>query len=249
MALVYQFTAKRNVASQPFYFVAQDGTVTGEFYTGTDLVDADVTTSKDGAAFVAEGGTVAIAASTGVMAYTPSAGETDCSELLVKVSDASAAVFLDVVLVIKTSIDVGQVNITGGASGASIAITNSVANGDAMTILGTGSGEGLIITGGLTGDGLKCVGGATSGLGLNSTATSTDEKHNLFTVTEGTQPAVAPADNASFASIMQFLKRRFFNKATQTTTTQSVFKDDSTTLLMSKTVSDDGITQSQGKMA
>jgi hypothetical protein len=67
---------------------------------------------------------------------------------------------------------------------------------------------------------------------------------------EGAEPAVgAIADNATFGAIMQFLKRRFFNRVTQTSTVQTITQDDSATALTSMAVSDDGVTQTKGKVS
>lgn len=66
---------------------------------------------------------------------------------------------------------------------------------------------------------------------------------------EGGEPTVSIAGNATFRQIMQHLKRRFFNKVTQTTSLQTVFRDDSSTVLETMVVSDDlpTLTQTKGR--
>ena len=64
---------------------------------------------------------------------------------------------------------------------------------------------------------------------------------------EGTEPLVPIGGNASFRQIMQHLKRRFFNKVTQTTSLQTIFRDDNSTVLETMVVSDDLTTLTQTK--
>ncbi len=66
---------------------------------------------------------------------------------------------------------------------------------------------------------------------------------------EGAEPAVALASNATMRVIVQHMKRRFFNKVTQTPSLQTLFRDDSSTVLESMVVSDDltTLTQTKGK--
>lgn len=71
----------------------------------------------------------------------------------------------------------------------------------------------------------------------------------MFDEREGTEPVGPISNDANFRQIMQYLKRRFLNNVTQTSTTQSIFKDDSTTVLTTMAVADDGVTQSKNKSA
>lgn len=66
---------------------------------------------------------------------------------------------------------------------------------------------------------------------------------------EGAEPGVALSSNATMRAIVQHLKRRFFNKVTQTSSLQTLFRDDSTTVLEVMVVSDDltTLTQTKGK--
>ena len=64
---------------------------------------------------------------------------------------------------------------------------------------------------------------------------------------EGAEPAAVIAGNASMRVIMQTIKRRFFNKAIQTASLFTQFKDDSTTVLHNQVTSFDGTTQSKSR--
>lgn len=97
-------------------------------------------------------------------------------------------------------------------------------------------------------DALKLTGVGT-GVGLYLSAASAAYLTNLFTQLEGTEPSGMVADNATVLAILQFMKRRFGNKRTQTATTFTQLKDDSSTSCWTATVSDDGTTQTVGKGA
>lgn len=142
------------------------------------------------------------------------------------------------------------ITLRGGAtSGAGADIAGAAGNSNGVTIAGVGSGAGVISTGGATGHGMNIVGGATSGTGLRAVATATNDYNNLFAVTEGTEPSGAIGNNATFGAILQYVKRRWFNRNTQTSTTQTTYKDDSSTALQTRTAADDGTTQSLAKSA
>jgi hypothetical protein len=64
---------------------------------------------------------------------------------------------------------------------------------------------------------------------------------------EGAEPGAVIGGNASMRIIMQTLKRRFTNKATQTAFLFTQFKDDSTTVLHNQVTSFDGTTQSKSR--
>lgn len=88
-------------------------------------------------------------------------------------------------------------------------------------------------------DALKLTGVGT-GVGLYTSGASAAYYTNLFSQLEGTEPSGAPADNATVMAMLQFLKRRWNNKRTQSSTTFTMYKDDSTTTAWTATVSDDG---------
>lgn len=70
---------------------------------------------------------------------------------------------------------------------------------------------------------------------------------DVWDLVEGAEPTAALANNDAWRKIFQHLKRRRFSKSTQNATTQTLFRDDSATTLVTRTVSDDGTTQTQGK--
>ena len=66
---------------------------------------------------------------------------------------------------------------------------------------------------------------------------------------EGAEPAAVIGANASMRTIMQTIKRRFFNKATQTASLFTQYRDDSTTVLHTQITSFDGTTQGKSRAA
>ena len=64
---------------------------------------------------------------------------------------------------------------------------------------------------------------------------------------EGAEPSAVIVGNASMRVIMQTIKRRFFNKATQTASLFTQYRDDSTTVLHNQVTSFDGTTQSKSR--
>lgn len=99
-----------------------------------------------------------------------------------------------------------------------------------------GNTSGAIFKGVGTGVGLSCQHNTDNSL-----------MTNIFDTLEGTEPTGAIASNATFKQVLQYLKRRFFNRATQTNSTRTMFKDDSTTTLQTQTCANDGTTESQNK--
>jgi hypothetical protein len=96
------------------------------------------------------------------------------------------------------------------------------------------------------GSGINASGNGT-GSGVLGTAGASGKISNLLDVLEGPEPTTATPNNATAMQILQYLKRRFFNRVTQTITTQTQYKDDSSTVVTTMPVSDDGTTQSKGK--
>jgi hypothetical protein len=72
---------------------------------------------------------------------------------------------------------------------------------------------------------------------------------NMFEQLEGSEPSSAPASNASLMAILQALKRRFLGKVETSSTTQWQYDDAGTSVIWSRTVSDDGTKQSTGKVS
>jgi hypothetical protein len=90
--------------------------------------------------------------------------------------------------------------------------------------------------------------GVGTGKGLNLAHNSDNSlMTNLFDTLEGTEPSAAVSSNATFGQILQNLKRRFFNLVTQTSSVQTMYRDDSVTSLQTMACSNDGTTQSKGK--
>lgn len=88
--------------------------------------------------------------------------------------------------------------------------------------------------------------GVGTGYGLQTSGASASYYHNAFAQLEGSEPSAAIGASATFGSILQFLKRRFFNKNTVSGSALTTYKDDAATSLQSQAVSDNGSTQTLG---
>lgn len=121
------------------------------------------------------------------------------------------------------TLNLKQLNVVNSA-GSAIVATSSGGNGSGIAASGNGTGSGFLGTAGASGK--IC---------------------NFFDTIEPTEPVGAIANSATYGATLQYLKRRFFNKVTQTVTTQTMFKDDSATTLTTMPVSDDGAVQTKGK--
>lgn len=202
--------------------------------------------SLDGAATAATtNAPTEIAANSSMFFLDLTAAEMNTDETSVKVTatNANARPFWAFLYPAEVGdIPVDLTSIDGLATSSALATLNlkklNVVNtaGDAIVAQSTGgNGNGIIATGQGSGSGIFGVAGATGKIA------------NLLDTLEGSEPTTAVPNNSTFAQIMQYHKRRFFNKVTQTITTQTVFKDDSATTLTTMPVSDDGTTQTKGK--
>lgn len=237
--LTYREFAKYGTATT-FMFALEDVTDVEAPFVGVAPLTADIWISKDGGA-AANATNAFTAVSNGIYTWAVTATEMQATRLLVNVYDATAAaIFRPISIVILTKLQLGQVDVDATQIGGNVT---------AMILQGVGTGSGLLGTGGATGDGIEGVGGATSGYGIKTTATATNEYNNLLDVTEGTEPASAIGNNATLRRILQSLKRRMLNKVTATTTQLKVFADDSATVIETQTNSNDGTTQTVGKSA
>lgn len=237
--LTYREYAKYGTATT-FMFALEDVTDVEAPFVGVAPLTADIWLSKDGGA-AANATNAFVAVSNGIYTWAMTATELQATRIQVNVYDATAsAIFRPIAINILTKLQLGQIDVDTTQIGGNVT---------AFLLQGVGTGSGLLATGGATGDGLEGVGGATSGFGIKGTATSTNENNNVFTVTEGTEPGSAMGNNATVLRVLQGLKRRFFNKVTQTTTQQKVYGDDSTTVVDTMTCSNDLTTQTKGKSA
>lgn len=157
----------------------------------------------------------------------------------------------------------------GGLNGSGISATAGAGNATGFLGLGTGTGQGIQGTGGPTGSGIAGAGGATSGAGILGTAQAGNSNGisgigfgnghglagtagaggkvcNLFDTIQGGEPTTKPSSTYTYGQILQAVQRRFYNKMTQTTSTQIQYRDDGVTVLTQMAVSDDGVTQTKG---
>lgn len=147
----------------------------------------------------------------------------------------------------------------GTTSGVGALVQSSAGNSNGVTLQGVGTGDGLRVIGGATGNGIHAQGGSTSGAGIVGAAQAGNS--NGFTGTKaGTgritnflqdtyaDPSGAPvAGTTNLEQAMGYLMARFYNKVTQTSSQQKVFKTDDSTVTCTATTSDDGTTQTKGK--
>jgi len=142
----------------------------------------------------------------------------------------------------------------GGASSipldAAASATNDWYNGNVIEIIaGTGVGQARVIT---DYDGGTLVATVDSAWATNPSSDS------VFLIRGGARPwnlspgvelAAIPTAASSFGLLLQFIFQRFAYKITQTATLQTLFKADSSTSLGTRSASDNGTTQTLGKVS
>lgn len=161
----------------------------------------------------------------------------------------------------------GQGGIT---SGTGIVAGTQGGNSNGFLAQGIGTQDGIRAIGGDTGNGINGQGGTVSGSGIAGRAVGGGHGFNAIGVGSGnfgfavdgfstayyTNIFSAPysditgAPNPGTTSIKEGLGAlvgRFYNKVTQTSTTQTIFKSDSVTTAATCTTSDNGVTQTKGK--
>ena len=137
-----------------------------------------------------------------------------------------------------------------------VATDNYYNSGIVLIIGGTGAGQFNSITT-YTGATRLCTMANTWATSPNNTSlyvvipgqVSNFVASSVWTVSEGPQPSGPPPDNSTFGQILQYLKRFYYNKATQTTAARTFYQDDSATVLTTQSTAFDGITQTRGKGA
>jgi hypothetical protein len=148
----------------------------------------------------------------------------------------------------------GNTATAGGAAtitlDASASSTNDYYNGSIIMIVGgTGVGQARVITDYV---------GSTLVATVDSSWSTNPASGSIFVIiggarvwdlTPATELSAIPSATASYGDKLQALFQRFFFKRTQTVTTQTLFKANSSTSLGTATVSDDGATQSSGKIS
>lgn len=119
---------------------------------------------------------------------------------------------------------------------ASLNIINSA--GSAVVAKSTGGGgHGIVATGEGSGYGF---------FGAGSGSNAERRICNFWDTEEGSEPTVTIPAEATFREMLQHQKRRFFNRVTQTSSVQTMYRDNATTALQTMAVSDDGTTQEKG---
>lgn len=142
---------------------------------------------------------------------------------------------------------------SGGTSvvlDASASGTDDFYNGCIILITsGTGAGQARVITDYAQTTKTATVNktwGTTPGTGDGFTIIPGND---LWEVSPGIELAALPTSASSFGKILQFLFQRFAYKRTQTSTTHTMYKSDSSTSLATTGVTDSGGTQTFGKLS
>lgn len=165
----------------------------------------------------------------------------------------------------------GIVGASGATGGGGVVAFAAGGNAPGFSAAGAGTKAGIETTGGATGQGLYAVGGSSSGAGIEATtqagnssgikatgrgtgygleiahASTATLLHTIFNLAEPAEPSSAFAAGDTVIKGLQLLIRRFYNKVTQTSSQQIVYKDDSSTAVATETCSDDGTTQTKGR--
>jgi hypothetical protein len=137
----------------------------------------------------------------------------------------------------------GSITLDGSAS----AVDNYYNETMVVILAGTGLGQSRYISSYV---------GATKVATVTRNWTTTPDGTSVFMIIpgpdvwdclEGSEPTTARGNNEAMRLILKRIVRWFFNKITETATTQSMYKDDSTTILASQSISDDGVTATKLK--
>lgn len=179
--LTYSEQGKYGVQTT-FYFAFEDAADAETPFVGAAPVVGDIWLSKDGGA-PANATNAMTAIGNGVYSWVATAAEMQATRLNVNVYDATAsAIFLPIAVLIKTKLQLGQIDVDATAIGGNTpaivgqAVGNSPGisglagtNGPGIKGTGNGTGSGIEGAAGATGHGMLLTGGATSGDGLRAT--------------------------------------------------------------------------------
>jgi len=135
----------------------------------------------------------------------------------------------------------------GNSGGSGLYVRARAGNADGFLATGSGTKNGIAGTGGATGSGAYFEGGTSSGYGIYNTAQTAAQYNNLFSLPYTDLTGAPVAGTTTIREGLGALIGRFYNKVTQTATTQTIYKTDSTTVAATCTTSDNGTTQTKGK--
>lgn len=246
-----QYSAKPAVAAT-FQFLVETPVSTGSdrfLSTPVPWVAGDVKVYQDSGGG-ADVGTLPVRVGTSqVYAVSLTAAElTAQNRVMVVLRDQDGPAWRDCVLIISLRLSSGQFDIDSTGFGGNVS---------ALSAVGAGTGYGLFARGGAAGIRADAVGASGQGIeaqgigtgnGINALPGASGRHVNFWDTLEGAEPTAAPANNVSYGRILQYLKRRETNRVTQTSSVQTWYRDDSVTPLATRPVSDDLVTQVQGKL-
>lgn len=247
MPSVYQHFAKHGVATDFFFCVETPSSQGSDRFCDSSLgfVAGDAKVDKDG------GGLANVSAlptriGSQLFKWAATAAEMTANKVNMLLVDQNGPGWRDMHIAIETRLLLGQIDVDATQIGG---------NTHAMSLIGVGTGYGLFAKGssgirgeaqGTSGHGILGVGiGAGFGLAGSGGANPT----NILDSLEGVELATSElGDNMTFANILQLLKQRFAFKIDQDSSFQRWYRKDSTTVLATRTVSDDLVTQIQQKL-
>jgi hypothetical protein len=200
------------------------------------IVAGDVQISKDGGAV---GNTsnlpTQVTAAKALYKLVLTATEMQAAQVVILLVDQNGPAWRDVQITIETKLLLGQIDIDTTQIGGNVS---------AISAVGVGTGHGFLGTGGASGgDGFHGVGaggGAAANFGGSGSSVSWDDL-------EGVEPSGTPPANASFRQILGYMKRAVLNYATETAGERKVHKDDSSTVLYTQQITNDGTTRTRGR--
>lgn len=147
---VFEFNERKYGIASTFYFaVASPATTSSDrfFNAASPFVAGDIQISKDGGAFANVTNLPTRIGSTPIFALDLTAAEMQATTIVVQIVDQDGPLFRDAVIVVRTKIQVGQID----------ADASQLTNSSAMLLQGQGSGHGLEAIGGATGFDIKGI--------------------------------------------------------------------------------------------
>lgn len=133
---------------------------------------------------------------------------------------------------------------------ASASATNDYYKNAVIAIIsGTGAGQFRTITGYTGASKVATVHTAWNTNPASGSVFVIMPSNDLLNTSPSAELSAVPSATGTYGQMLQALWTRFYHKITQTSSTQTWYKADSSTSLTTRTVSDDGVTQSETKLS
>lgn len=190
---IFDFNERKYGVASTFYFAVASPAATSSdrfFNAASPFVAGDVQISKDGGAFANVTNLPARIGTTAIFSIDLTAAEMQATTIIVQIVDQDGPAFRDAALVIRTKIQVGQLDVDA----------SQLTNTSAIVATGVGSGHGISAVGGATGldiDGVlgqhvmrfnTATAGGASTITLDASASATNDYYNgaLIMIVGGT---------------------------------------------------------------